>query len=400
MAARLRIVLLAANALLATGPFAVNAALPVAHSAYIEASDHPAIFSNHSFCEQLADLGEIRMNYATAGSSDKPAILLVPGQSESWWGYEVAMWLLKDEYQVFAVDMRGQGRSTWTPGRYSLDNFGDDLVRFIDIVIKRPAVVSGLSSGGVISAWLSAFAKPGQIRAAVYEDPPLFASQSKPAIGQNVMQTVAGPFFNIWYKWLGAQWSVGDVTGMIAAQKTEIPAWILQYLGNSTGPTGLDVTLTEYDPEWGHAFVSRSIDVTCDHEAILTHVKTPVLFTHHSRAIDPVTGNLIGSISDTQTSYVQDLIAANGNQSFTLKNFPLQPHAMHSSDPATYVSAITTWMAALNIGSPVVPSPAQVAAASAKVAAASTAPPSCTATSVPSSTSTCRSAASRGERSV
>ncbi|EOO01328.1 putative hydrolase protein [Phaeoacremonium minimum UCRPA7] len=325
------------------------------------------------------------MNYATAGSSDKPALLLVPGQSESWWGYEMAMWLLKDDYQVFAVDMRGQGQSTWTPGRYSLDTFGNDLVKFIDIVIKRPVVVSGLSSGGVVSAWLSAFAKPGQIRAAVYEDPPLFASQSKPAIGQSVMQTVAGPFFNLWYKWLGAQWTIGDQAGMVAAMPKEIPAWILQYLGNTTsGPTGLDLTLNEYDPEWGHGFVSGTVDATCDHEAMLTHVKVPVLFTHHSRAIDPYTGNLIGSVSDTQVSYAQGLITTNGNQSFTLKNFPLASHDMHNSDPATYVSAITTWMASLGIGSAVIPGPVKVASASAQVSAASTAPPSCTSTSAPS----------------
>ncbi|WP_205315251.1 alpha/beta fold hydrolase [Nonomuraea lactucae] len=57
------------------------------------------------------------------------------------------MRLLADRYHVFAVDLRGQGRSTWTPGRYSLDIFSGDLVRFIDRVIDR-----------VIAAWLSAFA--------------------------------------------------------------------------------------------------------------------------------------------------------------------------------------------------------------------------------------------------
>ncbi|MDQ1304952.1 MAG: hypothetical protein QG671_781, partial [Actinomycetota bacterium] len=46
---------------------------------------------------------------------------------------------------------------------------------------NRPVVVCGLSSGGVIAAWLSAFAAPGQVRAAVYEDAPLFASQAEPA---------------------------------------------------------------------------------------------------------------------------------------------------------------------------------------------------------------------------
>ena len=103
------------------------------------------------------------MNYAVAGDR-RPALLLIPGQTESWWGYEAAMPLLAERFQVFAVDLRGQGRSTRTPGRYTLDNIGNDLVRFLDVVIGRPAIVSGLSSGGVLAAWLSAYAKPGQVR--------------------------------------------------------------------------------------------------------------------------------------------------------------------------------------------------------------------------------------------
>lgn len=39
--------------------------------------------------------------------------------------------LLPERFQVFAVDLRGQGRSSRMPGRYTWDNFGNDLVRFI-----------------------------------------------------------------------------------------------------------------------------------------------------------------------------------------------------------------------------------------------------------------------------
>ena len=70
--------------------------------------------------------------------------------------------LLGEQFQAYAVDLRGQGRSSRTPGRYTLDLIGNDLVRFIDGVIGRPTIVAGLSSGGVASAWLSAYAKPGQ----------------------------------------------------------------------------------------------------------------------------------------------------------------------------------------------------------------------------------------------
>ena len=103
-----------------------------------EASDRASTFVPHKFEERLVDLGEVRMNYVRVGDSGKPALLLVPGQTESWWGYEGALPLLAEHFEAFAVDLRGQGRSTWTPGRYTLDNMGNDLVRFIDLVI-RPA---------------------------------------------------------------------------------------------------------------------------------------------------------------------------------------------------------------------------------------------------------------------
>jgi pimeloyl-ACP methyl ester carboxylesterase len=112
----------------------------------------------HTFPEQLVDVGEVEINYATTGDESRPALLLIPGQTESWWGYEPAMPLLADRFQAFAVDLRGQGRSARTPGRYTLDLIGNDLVRFIDDVIGRSTIVAGLSSGGVISA----YAKPGQ----------------------------------------------------------------------------------------------------------------------------------------------------------------------------------------------------------------------------------------------
>ena len=179
----------------------------------IEAADRADTFVAHGYEEHLVDLGEIDMNYATTGSSSQPALLLIPGQTESWWGYETAMDLLADDFEVFAVDLRGQGRSTWTPGRYTLDNMGNDLVRFIDAVIGRPTIVSGLSSGGVLAAWLAAYAAPEQIRGACLEDPPLFASELTPSCGPSIRQR-AGPMFAMFNTWLGDQWRIGDWTGL------------------------------------------------------------------------------------------------------------------------------------------------------------------------------------------
>src|SRR4051812_46444483 len=89
-------------------------------------------YVDHGLEEHLFDTGEIEINHVIVGDASKPALLLIPGQTESWWGYEDALPLLAEHFQAYAVDLRGQGRSTRTPGRYTLDLIGNDLVRFID----------------------------------------------------------------------------------------------------------------------------------------------------------------------------------------------------------------------------------------------------------------------------
>ncbi|KAK0391572.1 hypothetical protein NLU13_1072 [Sarocladium strictum] len=326
--------------------------------AYLEYTDHGDIFTQHRFPEQLVDLGEIRMNYGVAGSPSGPALLMIPGQTMSWWSYESVMEQLSGMYQVYAVDLRGQGRSTWTPGRYSLDIIGNDLVRFIDLVIKRPVVVCGLSSGGILAAWLAAYSLPSQILGAVLEDPPIFSSQLSPPVGQSAKQGFALPLFRAWTKWLGPQWSIGDEEGFKRGITKELPSWFTGAIARAT-EAGLQTIETGlppryYDPGWASAFADGSIDVNCDQEAMLKQVKVPILLTHHLRYVDPVSGNLIGAVSDLQVAHAKRLVEGTGN-SFTVLSFPKHQHSMHGTDPVTYVTTITNWLAEKGFGPRVTP---------------------------------------------
>ena len=282
------------------------------------------------------------MNYVRVGSPNNPALLLIPGQTESWWGYEGALALLAERFEAFAVDLRGQGRSTWTPGRYTLDNMGNDLVRFIDLVIQRPTIVSGLSSGGVLTAWLSAYAKPAQLRGAHYEDPPLFSSEVHPAVGGSIRQGL-GPLFALFNKYLGDQWTVNNWDGMRAAAATELPPWIRFLIAGEGGPPQ---NLKEYDPEWGRAFFSGSVAASCDHERMLSNVKVPVLLTHHFRMPDEQTGGVRGAMSDIQAKRVRELIEAAG-QKVEYMSLPTMGHSLHGQDPDQYVKILTEWAATL-----------------------------------------------------
>lgn len=302
--------------------------------------DPDATYVSHDLPEQVVDLGEVQMSYVTVGDESSPAFLLIPGQTESWWGYEKALPLLADHVQAFAVDLRGQGRSSRTPGRYTLDNMGNDLVRFIDEVIGRPTFVSGLSSGGVLSAWLSAYAKPGQVLAAVYEDPPLFASEVRPAIGPSIRQTI-GPVFDLWSSYLGDQWSIGAWEAMRTAASVRLPPRLQGIPFGEEPPQNLK----EYDPEWGRAFWTGTVAASCDHERMLRSVKVPVLLTHHFRALDEA-GNMMGALSDAQATRVHQILEEAG-VAVEYRSFPEMGHAMHDQDPALYVETVLGWMRTL-----------------------------------------------------
>lgn len=67
---------------------------------YLEAGDHADIFVPHAYPEHVADLGEVRLNYAVSGVPGQPALLLIPAQTESWWGYEQAIGLLAGHWSA------------------------------------------------------------------------------------------------------------------------------------------------------------------------------------------------------------------------------------------------------------------------------------------------------------
>ncbi|HEV2169835.1 MAG TPA: alpha/beta hydrolase [Candidatus Binatus sp.] len=308
--------------------------------------EHPAeTYVPHAFPEQTIDTGDAVINYAVAGTSDKPALLLIPGQTESWWGYEQAMDLLKEHFQAFAVDLRGQGRSSRTPGRYTLDNFGNDLVRFIALAIRRPVLVSGLSSGGVIAAWLSAYAMPGTVRGAHYEDPPLFSSAVNPSCGHSIRQAI-GPIFGLMSKYLGDQWSIGDWSGMIEAAKTELPDWLRPVTAPMLGAGEIPQRMKEYDPEWARAFWEGTVYAGSDHARMLARVKCPVLYTHHFRHVDEARGYLLGAASDEQAKRVCELVKSTG-QTIDYRSFPRMPHSMHGTDPKQFVELLVEFNAKL-----------------------------------------------------
>jgi pimeloyl-ACP methyl ester carboxylesterase len=96
--------------------------------------------------------------YVKAGEkrADRPPILLVHGfgASTDHWRKNVAG--LSQDFQVYAIDLLGFGRSAKPAWEYSGDLWRDQLHDFITEVIEQPAVLVGNSLGGYVALCVAA----------------------------------------------------------------------------------------------------------------------------------------------------------------------------------------------------------------------------------------------------
>ncbi len=115
------------------------------------------------------------LNYGE-GPDNGPPLLLIHGQQSTWQSYAPVLPQLAEHFHVFAVDKHGHGASSKDPAKYTAAAMGADLALFIEEVIAEPVMLSGHSSGGLLSVWLGANA-PELVRRLVLEDPPLFSTE-------------------------------------------------------------------------------------------------------------------------------------------------------------------------------------------------------------------------------
>ncbi len=90
-----------------------------------------------------------QVHYVKAGTNrDKPPLLLVHGfgASTDHWKKNIAE--LQEQFEVWAIDLLGFGRSAKADIQYSADLWCNQLNDFIEQVIQRPVVIAGNSIGG------------------------------------------------------------------------------------------------------------------------------------------------------------------------------------------------------------------------------------------------------------
>ena len=116
--------------------------------------------------------GTVSLNYITVGSG-KPPLVLLHGTTDHWQHFKPILPLLAQHHQVYALDLRGHGRSGHVPMGYRVIDFADDVATFLHEVVGETAVLVGHSLGGLIGIRVASM-EPTAVSALIIEDPPLF----------------------------------------------------------------------------------------------------------------------------------------------------------------------------------------------------------------------------------
>ncbi len=119
-------------------------------------------------------IGEVRLHLVEAGREDAPAVILLHGFPEFWWGWRHQIDpLVSAGYRVIAPDMRGYNLSDRPKGvgAYRADRVADDIAALAGALGLRTFALVGHDWGGLI-AWRVAARHPARIVKLVILDAP------------------------------------------------------------------------------------------------------------------------------------------------------------------------------------------------------------------------------------
>jgi pimeloyl-ACP methyl ester carboxylesterase len=310
--------------------------------------------------EKYFHTGEIIMNYV-AGPPNGMPLVFIPGQSVTWEEYTLIMPKLVDRFQVVAVSLRGHGKSSWTPDRYTFNQLGVDMTAFLQKVVGKPAIVAGNSAGGVVATWLAANS-PEWVKAIVLEDPPLFRCEW-PAIKDTcvydtflAMSRMAiaggGGYARFFLEELPR--NAKDAKGVVTIKLPPKPLmrliawWIALHQALSPSdpvdlkflPTPAHIMtrgISQFDGNFAKAFVQGTVGEGFDHATTLSKITQPILFLHANWFMHQ--GRLLGALDDQDVERVKSLVK--GEWKYVRMNCG---HAIAIAAPEEEAEEIISWV--------------------------------------------------------
>lgn len=198
--------------------------------------------------ERTFNTGKSTINYAE-GPNSGPQLVLLHGLPGRWQEFLPIMPILSLQWHTYALDFRGQGKSGRVPGQYQSKYYGADVIRFLQGQISEPAILFGVSAGGMVGLSVAA-QQPELVRAVIVGDSPIDMEKLVEWMASDEFQN----FFSILRELAGLDHSIAELTGAIADIPIQVPGQDahIRY-GDSPGIEiiqiqQLAITLSNMDP--------------------------------------------------------------------------------------------------------------------------------------------------------
>ena len=94
------------------------------------------------------------LHYELTGQEKAPLVVLSNSLATNFFMWDAQMPALTRHFRVLRYDTRGHGQSSVTPGPYSFEQLGRDVLALADALAVRDFSFCGLSMGGVTGMWL------------------------------------------------------------------------------------------------------------------------------------------------------------------------------------------------------------------------------------------------------
>jgi 3-oxoadipate enol-lactonase len=103
----------------------------------------------------FAQLEDVRIHYDLAGPSSAPALVFSNSLGATLSMWDPQMPVFEKQFRVLRSDTRGHGQSSVTPGPYTIDQLGRDVISLLDELQLDRVYFCGLSMGGQTGMWLA-----------------------------------------------------------------------------------------------------------------------------------------------------------------------------------------------------------------------------------------------------